>query len=361
MPWRDWLSGQWARPTPAGSLLLRPLAALYAALVAARQALYRHGWCRAVRLPVPVVVVGNLVVGGAGKTPTVVALVDWLRGAGWSPGVVSRGYGRQGTAVRLLAPQDSAASAGDEPLLILRRCGVPVAVGADRVAAAQALLRTRPGVNILVADDGLQHLRLARDIEVIVVDAGGVGNRRCLPAGPLRAPLPAEPPAHALLLYTHGAASLAWPGHVGSRQLAGVLPWAEWRAGARPLPESWAALRGRPLVAAAGLAHPEAFFAMLRAQGLQIQPVPLPDHHAFTRPPWLTEIAAEIATEIAAGADWVVTEKDAVKLDPAGFGAGRVWVAPLDFRLPASFTEALARRLPPPPPPPTPPPPTAPR
>ena len=335
MPWHDWLTAQWAHPTLAGSLLLCPLAWAYGALVAARQALYRSALRKASRLPVPVLVVGNLVLGGAGKTPTVIALVDWLQAMGWTPGVVSRGYGRQSGAVHVLAPQDSAEWVGDEPLLILRRSGVAVAVGADRVAAAQALLSARPALNILVADDGLQHLRLARDVEIIVVDARGVGNGRCLPAGPLRAPLPAQPPPQSLLLYSHGATSLAWPGHIGTRLLAGVLPWAEWRAGARPLPDSWSALRGRPIVAAAGLARPEAFFAMLRDQGLQIHPCPLPDHHDFATLPWPAD-----------SADVVVTEKDAVKLSPERFGASRVWVAPLDFKLPLSFCQALAERLP---------------
>lgn len=334
MPWRDWLTAQWSHPTLAGSLLLRPSAGVYGALVATRQAMHRGGLLKARRLPVPVLVVGNLVVGGAGKTPAVIALVDWLRASGWTPGVVSRGYGRRSSAVHVLAPQDSAELVGDEPLLILRRCGVPVAVGADRVEAARALLKARSAVNILVADDGLQHLRLARDIEIIVVDARGVGNGRCLPGGPLRATLPTQPPPQSLLLYSHGAASLAWPGHIGTRQLAGVLPWAEWRDGARPAPDSWAALRGCPVIAAAGLARPEAFFAMLRDQGLQTHPCPLPDHHDFATAPWPAD-----------SADVVVTEKDAVKLSPERFGASRVWVAPLDFQLPLSFCQALAQRL----------------
>lgn len=335
MPWRDWLNRQWAHPTLAGSLLLRPLAWAYGALVAARQAFYDSGLRQASRLPVPVVVVGNLVVGGAGKTPTVIALVDWLHAAGWTPGVVSRGYGRQTGAVQVLTLRDLAESVGDEPLLILRRSAVPVAVGADRVAAAQALLSARPELNILVADDGLQHLRLSRDVAVVVVDARGVGNGRCLPAGPLRAPFPLAPPANGLVLYSHGESSLSWPGHIGTRRLAGVLRWADWLSGARPPLDSWAALRGRPVVAAAGLARPEAFFAMLRAQGLQIQPCPLPDHHDFATLPWPVD-----------SADVVVTEKDAVKLKPERFGASRVWVAPLDFQLPESFCQALAERLP---------------
>ena len=335
MPWRDWLTRQWSHPTLAGSLLLRPPAWAYGALVVARQALYDSGLRKGSRLPVPMIVVGNLVVGGAGKTPAVIALVDWLCAAGWRPGVVSRGYGRQSGTVQVLTLHDSAESVGDEPLLILRRSGAPVAVGADRVAAAQSLLSARPELNILVADDGLQHLRLARDVEVIVVDSRGAGNGHCLPAGPLRAPLPTQPPPQSLLLYSHGAASLAWSGHIGTRQLAGVLPWADWWSGAPPARDSWASLRGRPVVAAAGLARPDAFFDMLRVQGLHVLPCPLPDHHDFATLPWPAD-----------STDVVVTEKDAVKLSPECFGASRVWVAPLDFQLPESFCQALAQRLP---------------
>jgi tetraacyldisaccharide 4'-kinase len=339
-PWRERLLEQWQRPGPTvASTVLRPLAWAYRAVVALRHAYFAR-WPGAVqRLPVPMVVVGNWIVGGAGKTPAVIALVQALRAAGWTPGVISRGYGRRTREAALVGTDSAAAEVGDEPLLIRRRSGAPVAVAADRVAAARALLAAHPEVDLIVADDGLQHLRLGRDLEVVVFDERGAGNGLCLPAGPLREPLPARPPARALVLYNAGVASTAWPGEVGRRRLAGLVPLADWWNGAAADPQAWAALRGRPVVAAAGLARPQRFFAMLRDQGLDPQPCPLPDHHDFATLPWPADAA-----------DVVVTEKDAVKLRPDRVGSARVWVAKLDFELPPSFVAELRRRLPDPPP-----------
>ncbi len=339
-PWREQLLEQWQRPGPSvASFVLRPLAWVYRAVVALRRAAYAR-WPGAVqRLPVPVVVVGNWIVGGAGKTPAVIALVQALRAAGWTPGVISRGYGRRGRNTALVGADSAAADVGDEPLLIRRRSGAPVAVAADRVAAARALLSAHPEVDLIVADDGLQHLRLGRDLEVVVFDERGAGNGLCLPAGPLREPMPARPPARALVLYSAGVASTAWPGDIGRRRLAGLVPLADWWNGAAVDPNAWAALRGRPVVAAAGLARPQRFFAMLRDQGLDPRPCPLPDHHDFATLPWPADAA-----------DVVVTEKDAVKLRPDRVSGARVWVARLDFELPPSFVAELRRRLPDPPP-----------
>jgi len=334
--WRAALLRQWQQPGPTpASLLLRPLSWLYRGLVAGRRAWFAYWPGAAQRLPVPVVVVGNLIVGGAGKTPAVIAIVRVLRAQGWTPGVVSRGYGRPEHGLHLLGPGSTAAAAGDEPLLIHRRGGAPVAVDADRVAAARALLEVHPEVDLIVADDGLQHLRLARDVEVIVLDDRGNGNGLCLPAGPLREPVPRRPPARAIVLYSAGVASTPWPGHLGRRRLGGLLPLAAWWHGDPPRPDAWDALRGRPVVAAAGLARPESFFTMLRARGLEVRPCPLADHHDFALPPWPADAA-----------DVLVTEKDAVKLRPDPAGGARVWVATLDFELPDAFADALRQRLP---------------
>jgi tetraacyldisaccharide 4'-kinase len=337
-PWRARLLLQWQRPLPTATCqLLRPLSWLYRGVVALRRAAFA-AWPGATRrLTVPVVVVGNLIVGGAGKTPTVIALLRLLRAQGWTPGVVSRGYGRRSRAVHVLGAASTVADAGDEPLLTHRRGGVPVAVGADRVAAADALLTAHPEVDLVIADDGLQHLRLGRDVEVIVFDDRGSGNGLCLPAGPLREPMPPTPPPQAMVLYTAGRVSTPWPGDVGTRRLAGLLPLADWWRGQAADPALWTVLRGRPVVAAAGLARPQAFFTMLEAQGLAIRPLPLPDHHDFATLPWPD------------GADVVVTEKDAVKLDTVRTAGARIWVATLDFDMPPSFGEELRRRLPEPP------------
>ena len=331
-PWRSrveaWLLGHWQAPAPSlTSRLLQPLAWLYGRLAAQHA---RAQQVAARRAPLPLIVVGNLVAGGGGKTPTVIALTALLRDAGHRPGVVSRGHGRTSTSVALVDGHSTAAQVGDEPLLIHRRARVPVAVGADRWAAAQALCAAHPELSVLISDDGLQHHRLARDLQVLVFDDRGAGNGLLLPAGPLRQPMPQQVPAHSLVLYTGGRASTALPGHLGQRSLAGLLPLADWWAGGAPEPANFAALQGRPVLAAAALARPEAFFAMLEARGLAIQRLPLPDHAALQPPPWPADTA-----------DLVVTEKDAVKLPPGQGGAAQVWVATLDFRPDAGFEAAI--------------------
>lgn len=329
-----WLMTVWAQPKPTlAARLLQPLSWLYRALAAADAATYRWGWRPVQRAPVPVLVVGNLIAGGAGKTPTVIAVIDLLRHQGWTPGVVSRGHGRSGHAVVAVMPGRSASDTGDEPLLICLRTGAPVVVGADRAAAAQALCARHPDVDIIVADDGLQHHRLHHDMAVLVFDDRGAGNGLCLPAGPLRQRLPAQVPSHSLVLYNAQAASTALPGFTGQRRLVGVLPLDAWWAGRDvPVDGGWAALQGRSVLAAAGLAQPARFFDMLSAQGLHITPLPLADHHPFTPLPWP-----------AGTAEVIVTEKDAVKLPPQAVGNTRVWVARLDFQPEPAFAEALRR------------------
>ncbi len=317
-------------------LALRPLSWFYAALVTLRRGAYAAGLMRRHRLGVPVVVVGNLIVGGAGKTPTTLALVRLLRSAGWTPGVVSRGHGRSGAGVVAVKADSRPRDVGDEPLLLHLKSGAPVVVGVDRVAAARELLAQHPSVDLIIADDGLQHLRLARDVEVIVFDERGAGNGRLLPAGPLREPLPAKVSAPSLVLYNAAAPSTTLPGALAQRSLGALLPLAAWWRGEAPPAQSWAALPSRRLLAVAGVAAPERFFTMLEARGLQIERLQLPDHHDFAALPWP-----------AGTADVVLTEKDAVKLDPERVGGARVWVARLDFTLDAAFTAALLACLPP--------------
>ena len=324
---------------------LLPLAALYGVVVALRRALYGWGWYRAQTLPVPVIVVGNLIVGGAGKTPTVMAIVRLLRRHGQVPGIVSRGHGRRShdpgsphrrdRACLEVSSDTPAAECGDEPKLLHLRTGVPVVVGRDRVAAARLLLARHPEVNVIVSDDGLQHLALARAAQVLVFDERGVGNGWLLPAGPLREPLTRTVPARSVVLYNAAVATTHWPGSVTQGSLAGVVPLAAWWQGQAAAMPALLALRGRPLLAAAGVARPQRFFGMLRDAGLSITPLPLPDHHDFNTLPWLPTIA-----------DVVLTEKDAVKIDPQRIGSTRVWVAALDFVLPPAFDAALLALLP---------------
>lgn len=326
------------------ALALWPIAWVFGVLVRLRRALYALGLRRAQAIGVPVVVVGNLVAGGAGKTPTVLAVVRLLQARGWRPGIVSRGHGRADAGNVLdVTPETSAVDCGDEPLLLRLRAGVPVCVGRDRVAAARALRRRHPQIDIVVADDGLQHLRLARNAQVIVFDERGAGNGWLLPAGPLREPLPAAVPPRSVVLYNAAAPSTPLPGWSARRRLAGAIALADWWHGRPASPATLAELAGRPLLAAAGIAQPERFFAMLRADGLEIVPLPLPDHHDYATLPWPADVA-----------DVIVTEKDAVKLLPGRSGATRVWVAALDFAPDAGFDAALAALLPARPPSPTP-------
>jgi tetraacyldisaccharide 4'-kinase len=209
-----------------------------------------------------------------------------------------------------------------------------VVVGRDRVAAARALLRWHPAVDVIVSDDGLQHHRLARDLQVLVFDERGAGNGWLLPAGPLREALPAHLPPRTLVVYNAPQASTALPGFVARPALAGLNTLHGWWCGEAPSLAPLQALRGHPVLAAAGMARPQRFFGMLRALGLTVTELALPDHHRYTSLPWPADTA-----------DVVVTEKDAVKLDPGRSGTTRIWVATLDFGLGDDFAEALAQSL----------------
>ena len=278
---------------------LRPVAWIYRALWNLRRAGYRHGRWPTERVGVPVIVVGNVVAGGAGKTPTVIAVVEHLQHRGLRVGVVSRGYGRSAPAdphddIRAVLPQDAPQAVGDEPLLIRRRTGAPVFVGRQRAAAARRLLAEHPDVQLIVCDDGLQHLALGRDIEICVFDDRGTGNGWLVPAGPLREPWPR---AVDLVLHTGGRPAFA--GYRGERRLADDAQPSN--GAAVPL----AALAGIPLHAVAGIAHPEAFFSMLRERGLTVATsTALPDHYEFD---------SERPFPIN-GQRLVCTEKDAPKL-----------------------------------------------
>lgn len=309
--------------------LLWPLSLLYGALAARARR-------RTAPEPIdrPVIVVGNLIAGGAGKTPSVLALIGLLRRHGWRPGVISRGYGRHDDAVLEVEPDLPPTRCGDEPLLLHLRGQVPVVVGRDRVAAARALLQAHPAVDVIVSDDGLQHARLPRTAQLIVFDERGIGNGWLLPAGPLREPFAEQVPPRSVVLYNAAVPSTPWPGHLARRTLRGVLPLDRWWAGdpeALPL----ASLLGRRLLAVAGIARPARFFAMLRAAGLAPDELPLPDHHDYATLPWPADTT-----------DVVLTEKDAVKLHPERVGTTRVWVAALDFALPAAAESALLALLP---------------
>lgn len=321
----------WWRARPSGlSHILRPVAWIYGALATYQRTHAAPAQCA----PVPVLVVGNFVVGGAGKTPTVIAIVEALQRAGRRPGVISRGYGRREETACAVGPKTDSTSAGDEPVLIARRTDAPVWVGRDRVAAAQALCAHHPQVDVLVADDGLQHHALARAAELVVFDERGAGNGLLLPAGPLREPLPLRLPDRMRVLYTAGHASTPLPGVLARPTIATAWPLAAWRDGNAAAALPLAELRGRRLLAAAGMAAPEKFFAMLEAAGLTLTRLPLADHHDYRTLPWP-----------AGTPDVITTEKDAVKLRPEQLGATRLWVVPLDLQLPAALVGELLALL----------------
>ena len=330
--------------------LLMPLSGLMALLVAGRHLAYRQGWLKSFGLPVPVIVVGNRVVGGAGKTPTTIALLAHLQAHGWRPGVLSRGYkaalppGSQGALLDATsAPTLDAHQTGDEPMLIWRRTGVPVMIGRDRVAGGQALLQAHPEIDIVVCDDGLQHLRLRRDVDIIVFDGRGAGNGYLLPAGPLREPIDTLPSsglvAPALVLYNAAHATTRLPGHISRTSMAALRPLTAWWQGqASDLILQPQDTSPKSLWALAGIAHPQRFFDALRQLGFSPNTIALDDHADFSTLPWPSEAR-----------DLIVTEKDAVKLDPELVARERpgcrVWVAALDLRPEEAFWRTLDAAL----------------
>ncbi|HYF20128.1 MAG TPA: tetraacyldisaccharide 4'-kinase [Ramlibacter sp.] len=317
---RDALQRAWLRRGPL-ALLLLPLALLFGVLAALRRELYRMGWLRTQRVPVAVVVIGNVVAGGAGKTPVVMAVVEHLRRRNLQVGVIARGYGRQGSDCVEVTPMSSPASVGDEPLLVATRSRVPVFVAARRIDAARALLRAHPGTQAIVSDDGLQHLALARDVDICVFDERGVGNGWLLPAGPLREPWPRRVD---LVVRPH-----TLPGIDGFGIRRRLASFAQRQDGTRRDLRSFA---GAPCLAVAGIARPEAFFAMLHEAGIRPSATcALPDHHDYAAAP-----------DVPAGHEVLCTEKDAVKLWRSVPGA---WAVPLEVELDAAFWSALDRLL----------------
>ncbi len=329
-----------------GMSLLWPLSRMMGLLVGLRRIAYRRGVLKTTRLPVPVVVVGNRIVGGAGKTPTAIALIEHLKAKGWRPGVLSRGYKADRTdgAPLLLDhathQQLTARFTGDEPMLIWRRTQVPVMVGRHRGQSGLALLKQHPEIDVLVCDDGLQHLALGRDLEVIVFDERGAGNGWLLPAGPLREPVSVRAPsglrAPPLIVYNAKRASTSLAGHVGRTRLRPPVPLADWWSGQTP---SQTLSTGQAVWAAAGIAQPARFFEALKTQGLKVTEAALPDHDAWDALPWPEQ------TEHV-----VLTEKDAVKLQPDRVTRERprsnVWVAALDFAIEDDFWVQLDSALP---------------
>ena len=336
------LQQAWLRRGPLACLLW-PLSRLYGLAIALRRGLYRRGWLASERAPVPVLVVGNLVAGGAGKTPLVMALVRHLQASGRQPGVVSRGYGRQSERCLEVLPTMPVSLCGDEPLLIRQSTGAPVFVARCRIDALRALLAAHPQTDLVICDDGLQHYALRRDLNIAVFDDRGVGNGWLLPAGPLREAWPqphqptsrpaSEPGPQAVApvdLLLHTGRQPAFAGFQSSRALAQEAIAAD---GTRVHLDS---LRGEPLMAVAAIANPEAFFAMLRQRGLTLTTtVALPDHDRFDGKPFWDQQQRLLCTE-----------KDAVKLLARYPDAGlQLLAVPLVFLPEPGFLQALDEAL----------------
>lgn len=306
----------------------RLLGGVYAGVIAARAALYRRGLLHSRHPGKPVLVIGNLIAGGSGKTPLTIATVERLRAEGYTPGVASRGYGREqaGTARWVDAATDTALG-GDEPVLIARRTGVPVRVDRDRVAAARALIDA--GCDVVVCDDGLQHTRLARDIEIEVIDGRRrYGNRLPLPAGPMREPPERGDRCDFRVVNLGGEAGDTGFGEWPMRLCAQDAVPLHGHRGA-PL----SSFAGTRVHAVAGIGDPERFFAMLRGLDIAVVPHAFSDHHRYR------------AEDLRFGSDLPVlmTEKDAVKC--AGFDSERCYSVPIRAELPEAFWVALLDRL----------------
>ena len=289
--WRSRSLAAWA---------LLPVAALYGVLSGLQRKLYQWGWKKAQHPGVPVIVIGNVIAGGAGKTPVTLATVAHLQARGFTPGIISRGYGRNADDCREATAQSLPQDVGDEPLLMARTSGVPVFVARQRIAAARALLAAYPATNVLVCDDGLQHHALARDVQVCVFNSEGIGNGWLLPAGPLREPWPRPVTAvlHAAPQPPQGTPA-STPSFLLQRQLA---PFAVRSNGTRV---ALSDLQGQALHALAAIARPEEFFAMLRAMPLNVVSTEgLPDHYNFES--WQRPSDEHLLV--------VCTEKDAAKI-----------------------------------------------
>lgn len=338
-------SQRWLQATQARGPLacaLWPLSLLYSALWHLRRSLWRWGAWRSVRLPVPVLVVGNVVAGGAGKTPTTVALVQRLRDQGFVPGVVSRGHGRNSDDLVLVQTNTPAQRCGDEPALIHRATGAPVAVASDRVLAGQALLAAHPEVDLLICDDGLQHWRLQRDVALAVFDERGIGNGWLLPAGLLREPWPARHVWAPHLLLQHASRqTAALPNPLGlplfqaRRELSDE---AQNLLGERRSLAHWAKA-ATPVQVVCGIAKPQNFVDMLRERGVSVAALTALADHAPG-----AALCQAIATTHG---DILCTHKDAVKLgaELSAHDQARVWSVGLTVSLPDALVEHVAQGL----------------
>lgn len=317
---------------PGWLRVLLPLEIIYRSITSLRRFLFRVGILRGEKIAVPVIVVGNITVGGTGKTPVVVALCAALKNAGYKPGIVSRGYGAEPPHIPFaVTPQSHAAESGDEPLLLALSTDCPVVIAPDRVAAAKFLL-SQHDCDVIISDDGLQHYRLRRDFEIAVIDgARGLGNGHCLPVGPLRESSARLDQVDAVLVNTARTSrdQLREP-HYAFR----LLPRAfvSLRDGREVSPSQWSQSR---VHAVAGIGNPGRFFNTLRELGLDVLEHPFPDHHEFSADDLKFGDALPV----------VMTEKDAVKCVGLASVSQQFWYLSVDAALPDSLINRIVGRI----------------
>jgi len=327
----NWLQKQWLTFTP-WHLLLLPMSWLFLIITTFRRFLYKCGVLKSHRLPVPVIVVGNINVGGAGKTPVVIWLAEQLKQAGYKPGVISRGYGSDLVGVASVLPTSNPNAVGDEPVLIAMRTACPVFVGARRVEVGLALLKAHAECDILISDDGLQHYALQRDVELVVVDgAKGFGNGALLPAGPLREPKSRLKTVDAVV--SNGSASnlkasVSQPVIAMQLKATAFYNLVDRQSLAAP-----ADLTGKTITAIAGIGNPDRFFNQLSAMGLNFKRKAYNDHYQYR-----AQDFESLETDIV-----IMTEKDAVKC--TSFAQPNFWVLPVSAGIDAQLMAVILNKL----------------
>jgi tetraacyldisaccharide 4'-kinase len=324
-----WVEQYWYRLTPWHVLLL-PFGVVFGILASLRRFLYILHLLPVVKLPVPVIVIGNITAGGTGKTPLVIWLANFLQEQGFKPGIVSRGYGGSNIGSLEVARQSNPVLVGDEPVLLARRCRCPVWVGRKRSAAAKALLAANPDCNVVLSDDGLQHYRLHRDVEIVVVDGERkFGNGLPLPAGPLRELTGRLLSVDAVVVHD-GEPAASGTARSFTMRLAGETFYnllnPDFKASA-------ADLRGKKTYAVAGIGNPQRFFHQLQKLGLTAVARPFPDHHRY-QPEDLYMPDAEAI---------IMTEKDAVKC--GSFADEKYWVLAVDAQVPRELGLLILKKL----------------
>lgn len=321
----EWLQREWGR-TSLWQVLLRPFSWLFLLLSSVRRAAYQSGLFKTYSLQIPVVVVGNITVGGTGKSPLVIWLAQQFRAAGFQPGIISRGYGGKHTSPVSVTGYSDPAVVGDEPVMIAARTGVPVFVGRDRVAAGKLLVQAHPECDVIITDDGLQHYRLARDAEVVVIDgARGFGNGQLLPAGPLREPAGRLKSVDAVVCNRLGCVDGAFEMKLRPtvfRNLKDVARTADA-----------AYFAGKNMLAIAGIGNPGRFFAQLKAMGLESRARTFSDHHVYT----VTDLQSDAADVI------LMTEKDAVKC--RDFAGPEWWYLEVEADVDRNLFECVLNKL----------------